>query len=173
MKLWFKAEVAVVTLSLIVLALIAGLGIGLVFSPIINQLPDIIVNPTPVTVLPTPIQAPQPELKVPEQIWNNKYGPRGGTQMDIQGEIITAVQNTHSMEPAINGESRLILRQISDQDPVGVGDIVLFDNGGEALWAHRIIADIGAEWIIKGDNRPEINYVPKDRVKYRVVGILY
>ncbi len=89
----------------------------------------------------------------------------------LMGYIVSPVANTGSMEPLINGESLLLL----DKAPVSIGDVVVYESGIE-LWAHRIIGEYEDYWVCQGDaNRSENQreYVPKGRVVWRVMGILY
>jgi hypothetical protein len=96
--------------------------------------------------------------------------PQGTNHINLvfNAEIL-GVGDTGSMEPTLNGESRIIVAN----DPVEVGDIVVFQNGAKT-WVHRIVADLGDKWVTQGDANPnQKEFVPKENVVWRVIGILY
>lgn len=84
---------------------------------------------------------------------------------------ITSIGDTGSMLPTMNENTKVLFAEQS----VNIGDIIIYENGG-SFWIHRIIGEDGGCWLLQGDaNRynNQIEYVPKDAIIYRVMGILY
>jgi hypothetical protein len=84
---------------------------------------------------------------------------------------LASIKDTNSMLPTLNKDSKVLLAKI----PVAIGDIVVYKSYDD-LWVHRIIGEDGENWILQGDNNRYIGqkeFVPKDEILWRVMGILY
>ena len=89
----------------------------------------------------------------------------------VNGYLVLEVPDTGSMEPVLNGSSQII---VSGNQTVQVGDIAVWLNPDTLEErVHRIIADRGAYWEFKGDANNASEWVPKNWVLLRVIGILY
>lgn len=81
-----------------------------------------------------------------------------------------------SMEPSLQEGNTLILMKTKNVD---LGDIVVYEytrpsTGEEILVAHRVQI-IGKDFIVtKGDNNPVFDSpIPFDKIKYKVIGVIY
>jgi hypothetical protein len=84
---------------------------------------------------------------------------------------LASIKDTNSMLPTLNKDSKVLLAKI----PVAIGDIVVYKSYDD-LWVHRIIGEDGENWICQGDNNRytgQKEFVPKDEILWRVMGILY
>lgn len=94
--------------------------------------------------------------------------PQGTTgQLDLG--VFSAVADTGSMEPVLNGTTKVVLVK----EPVSIGDIAVYDSGTDTV-AHRIVGETSnGMWIFRGDNSNGTEFVPKSKVLWRVKAIIY
>lgn len=92
-------------------------------------------------------------------------------EITYSGCEMYGVDDTGSMEPVENGITREL---VSLTEIPQIGDIVLYRDGILGLCGHRIIADGGDFWVLRGDAvRGQTEFLPKFRVLGVVVAILY
>jgi hypothetical protein len=95
--------------------------------------------------------------------------PQSKSKIDLDNYIWFLIANTGSMRPTLDENSRVIV----DKELVGIGDIVIFQNGGDS-WIHRIVGEQGDFWITQGDATPQQQeYIPKKDILWRVSAIVY
>jgi hypothetical protein len=89
------------------------------------------------------------------------------------------VANTNSMEPLFDDNCQVLMEAVTPEcvakQPLTAGDIVVYANNGNLI-IHRLLESrmLGSKcWLIGGDNNfmPD-GWVPENRIKYRLVGIL-
>ena len=87
--------------------------------------------------------------------------------------VMSFPANTGSMVPTIDSKSVIILEKYEGQE-LFLNDIVLFDRIDTNNVLHRINAIKGDSLYIKGDgNKSADGWFGKNRVSYRLIGILY
>ncbi len=84
-----------------------------------------------------------------------------------EGEIISSTQG-FSMYPMLRNRKDMVIIEKPSERP-GNNDVVLYRAPGGKLLLHRIIKDLGTEYIIRGDNRlnKEYGVTPE-----RIIGVL-
>lgn len=83
--------------------------------------------------------------------------------------MVAGVADTGSMEPTLNGTSKIVLTK----DPVGIGDIAVYETNDGGTAVHRIIGEQGSSWIFKGDKSGDVEIISKDKVLWRVKAVIY
>lgn len=84
-----------------------------------------------------------------------------------KGEIISSTQGV-SMYPMLRNRKDMVVIEKPSKRPA-INDVVLYRAPGGKLLLHRIIKDLGTEYIIRGDNRlnKEYGVTPE-----RIIGVL-
>lgn len=89
---------------------------------------------------------------------------------------IALVAGTKSMDPLMDENTILIVKEIQNVSKIHKGDIISFYGPANQTIVHRVIQEFNGEYLLtKGDNNKisdPFRVYPKD-VRYIIIGILY
>ena len=146
--------------------LLVILAVGIIISDKVME-PSVV--PLTLSIYNNPDYIIEVQTKYIKMLEAIPSSPQSKSKIDLGNYIWFPIGNAGSMRPTLNENSRIIV----DKEPIGVGDIVIFQNK-EDSWIHRIVGEQGDFWITQGDAIPQQQeYVLKQDILWRVSAIVY